>query len=66
MAVGLFPTLAKKIAKHGPYKNLEDMYTKIPQITSKEKDVLKSASNRFTYKEVDPTVYSDKYLMRMK
>jgi photosystem II PsbU protein len=49
---GLYPTLAGLIVKHAPYENVEDVL-KIPGLTDRQKDVLRSSLNSFTVTEVE-------------
>jgi photosystem II PsbU protein len=42
----MFPTTAGKIASHGPYTSVKDIY-KIDNLTSRDKDVLKKYEKYF-------------------
>jgi photosystem II PsbU protein len=44
---GLYPTVAGKIASHGPYKTVSEIYS-IPGLTGPEKDLMKKYESRFT------------------
>jgi photosystem II PsbU protein len=44
---GMYPTVAGKIASHGPYKTVSDVYN-IPGLTGPEKDMIKKYESRFT------------------
>ncbi|GMH53140.1 hypothetical protein TrRE_jg12081 [Triparma retinervis] len=43
---GLYPTIAGKLASHGPYKNVKDMY-KMAGITKNEQKILKTYEKEF-------------------
>lgn len=44
---GLYPTVAGKIASHGPYSSVGDLYN-IPGLSGKEKELIKKYESRFT------------------
>jgi photosystem II PsbU protein len=44
---GLYPTVAGKLASHGPYKTVSDIYN-IEGLSGAEKDLMKKYESRFT------------------
>ena len=43
----MFPTAAGKLASHGPYEKVKDIY-KIPNLTAKDKELFKKYESQFT------------------
>ena len=43
----MFPTAAGKIASHGPYEKVSDIY-KIPGVTARDKELFKKYEKEFT------------------
>jgi photosystem II PsbU protein len=56
---GMYPTLAGKVVSQGPFKTVGDVYS-IPNLSSKEKEVLKANEGRFVALEVKPEYDIDK------
>lgn len=44
---GMYPKVAGKIASHGPYKNVRDVY-KLDGLTARDKEVFKQYEAEFT------------------
>ena len=56
---GLYPTIASKIVKYGPFKTVADVYA-IPDLSAKEKEILKNAESRFVTLDTKPEYVIDK------
>ncbi|MBD2206502.1 photosystem II complex extrinsic protein PsbU [Calothrix sp. FACHB-1219] len=50
---GLYPTLAKKIIKNAPYKNVEDVLN-LPGLSDGQKRTLQANLDKFTVTEFEP------------
>ncbi|MBD2198998.1 MULTISPECIES: photosystem II complex extrinsic protein PsbU [Calothrix] len=50
---GLYPTLAKKIIKNAPYKNVEDVLN-LPGLSDRQKQTLQANLDKFTVTEFEP------------
>ncbi|BAY62470.1 photosystem II oxygen evolving complex protein PsbU [Calothrix brevissima NIES-22] len=50
---GLYPTLAKKIIKNAPYKNVEDVLD-LPGLSDRQKQTLQANLDKFTVTEFEP------------
>jgi photosystem II PsbU protein len=44
----MYPTTAGKIASHGPYVSVADVYKKIPNLTAHDKEMFKKYEKNFT------------------
>jgi len=56
---GLYPNIASKIVKYGPFKSVSDVYN-MPTLSSAEKEVLKKAESRFVVLDTKPEYVIDK------
>jgi photosystem II PsbU protein len=51
---GMYPTLARKVVDHAPYKTVEDVLN-IPDLSAKQKEMLNANLDKFTLTSVDDT-----------
>jgi len=56
---GLYPTVASKIVKYGPFKSVSDVYN-IPGLTGSEKEAIKKVESRFVTLDTKPEYVIDK------
>eukprot|EP00980_Cylindrotheca_fusiformis_P019560 scaffold6784_cov108-Cylindrotheca_fusiformis.AAC.2 len=61
---GMFPSAAGKIASHGPYKTVKDIYN-IPGLTSHDIEMFKKYEKEFTIKMPAPTLPARIYLFHV-
>ncbi|MEN8444065.1 MAG: photosystem II complex extrinsic protein PsbU [Cyanobacteria bacterium J06555_13] len=52
---GLYPTLARKVIENAPYDTVEEVLT-IPELSDRERDVLKSNLDNFVVTEPEPAL----------
>jgi photosystem II PsbU protein len=57
---GLYPTIAGKVVKYGPYKAVADIYN-VPGLSSTEKDLLKKYEDKFVVLDPKPEYILDKF-----
>lgn len=57
---GMYPTLAGKVTKGGPYKTAADVYN-LPGLSGAEKDILKKNEDKFVTMDVKPEYELDKF-----
>ena len=61
---GLFPTVAGKIASHGPYSSVKDMY-KIEGLTARDKKMMQKYESEFTVNPASLRTFNERINARV-